>query len=73
VLETGSLVGNIILRHNIINRKSALHIVTVKPSLYAMQAPRERVNIALLLILDLGTRWGEWSASRPSHALPPVK
>jgi hypothetical protein len=24
-------------------------------------------------ILDLGTRWGEWSASRPDHALPPGK
>jgi hypothetical protein len=24
------------------------------------------------LILNLGTRWGEWSASRPGRALPPV-
>jgi hypothetical protein len=24
-------------------------------------------------IHDLGTRWGEWSASRPSRALPPEK
>jgi hypothetical protein len=22
---------------------------------------------------NLGTRWGEWSASRPGHALPPGK
>jgi hypothetical protein len=27
-------------------------------------------EVQLLLILDLGTRWGEWSASRPGHALP---
>jgi hypothetical protein len=27
----------------------------------------------LLLILDLGTRWGEWSASHPCRALPPGK
>jgi len=27
----------------------------------------------LLLIHDLGTRWGEWSPSRPGRALPPGK
>jgi hypothetical protein len=27
----------------------------------------------LLLIHDLSTRWSEWSASRPSCALPPGK
>jgi hypothetical protein len=27
----------------------------------------------LLLILNLDTRWGEWSASRPGRALPPRK
>jgi hypothetical protein len=27
-------------------------------------------EVQLLLILDLGTRWGDWSASRPGHALP---
>jgi hypothetical protein len=32
-----------------------------------------RGGIQLLLILDLGTRWGEWSASRPGRALPPGK
>jgi hypothetical protein len=26
-----------------------------------------------MLIHDLGTRWGEWSASRPGRALPPGK
>jgi hypothetical protein len=26
-----------------------------------------------LLILDLGCRWGEWSASRPGRALPPER
>jgi hypothetical protein len=26
-----------------------------------------------VLILNLGTRWGEWSASRPGRALPPGK
>jgi hypothetical protein len=37
-----------------------------------MQAPRGRGSIALL-ILDLGSRWGEWSASRPRRALLPGK
>jgi hypothetical protein len=26
-----------------------------------------------LLIFDLDSRWGEWSASRPGHALDPEK
>jgi hypothetical protein len=30
-------------------------------------------EVQLLLIHDLGTRWGEWSASRPGRALPPGK
>jgi hypothetical protein len=30
-------------------------------------------ELQLLLILDLGTRWGEWSASRPGRALVPGK
>jgi hypothetical protein len=30
-------------------------------------------KLQLLLILDLGTRWGEWSASRPGSALAPGK
>jgi hypothetical protein len=34
-----------------------------------MQAPRERGAIAPTYF-DLGTRWGEWSASRPGRALP---
>jgi hypothetical protein len=29
--------------------------------------------VSLLLILNLGTRWGEWSASRPGRALLPGK
>jgi hypothetical protein len=29
-------------------------------------------EVQLLLIHDLGTRWGEWSASRPGRALHPV-
>jgi hypothetical protein len=28
-------------------------------------------EIELLLILNLGTGWSEWSASRPGRALPP--
>jgi hypothetical protein len=28
-------------------------------------------DVYLLLIHDLGTRWGEWSASRPGSAFPP--
>jgi hypothetical protein len=34
-----------------------------------MHAPRGEVQ--LLLILDLGITWGEWSVSRPGRALPP--
>jgi hypothetical protein len=30
-------------------------------------------EVYLLLIHDLGSRWGEWSASRPGRALPPEK
>jgi hypothetical protein len=33
----------------------------------------ERRGGKLLLILDLGTRWGEWSASRPGRVLAPEK
>jgi hypothetical protein len=47
--------------------------VKVKQSLYT---PWKRLEgeIKLLLIHDLGTRWGgEWSASRPGRALPPGK
>jgi hypothetical protein len=37
-----------------------------------MEALGGRGNI-LVLIHDLGTRWGEWSASRPGRALAPGK
>jgi hypothetical protein len=30
-------------------------------------------KVQLLLILNLGTRGGEWSASRPDRPLPPEK
>jgi hypothetical protein len=30
-------------------------------------------EVQLLLILDIGTRWGEWSASRPGRSLSPGK
>jgi hypothetical protein len=30
-------------------------------------------KILLLLFLDLGTKWGEWSASNPGRALAPGK
>jgi hypothetical protein len=30
-------------------------------------------EVELLLILDLGTRWGEWLAPRPGRALAPGK
>jgi hypothetical protein len=29
-------------------------------------------DVQLLLIHDIGTRWGEWSASRPGRVLLPV-
>jgi hypothetical protein len=34
---------------------------------------QEKDEVQLLLIHDLGTRWGEWSASRPGRPLPPGK
>jgi hypothetical protein len=40
--------------------------------LLAMKAVRGE-EVQLLLILDLGTRLGEWSASRPGRALPQGK
>jgi hypothetical protein len=42
----------------------------VKLPLHAMEALGGR-GVRLLLILDLGTRWGEWSASRPGRAFTP--
>jgi hypothetical protein len=30
-------------------------------------------EVQILLIHDLDTRWGEWSASHPGRALPPGK
>jgi hypothetical protein len=38
--------------------------------------PRRRLEgeeVQLLLILDLGTKWGEWSATHPVSALPAGK
>jgi hypothetical protein len=40
--------------------------------LYALEALGGE-EVQLLLILNLGTRWGEWSASRPGRAFPPRK
>jgi hypothetical protein len=36
-----------------------------------MQAPRGS-GVQLLHVLNLGNRWGEWSALRPGCVLPPV-
>jgi hypothetical protein len=41
--------------------------------LLTMQVLRGRGGIQFLFILDLGTRWGEWSASCSDCALPPGK
>jgi hypothetical protein len=38
-------------------------------SRYAMQTPRG-TGIELLLILEFGTKWGEWPVSGPGRALP---
>jgi hypothetical protein len=40
--------------------------------LHATEALVGRGGIAPI-IHDLGTIWGEWSVSRPGHALPPEK
>jgi len=34
---------------------------------------REKVQLLLILSVNLGTRWGEWLASRPGRALAPRK
>jgi hypothetical protein len=44
----------------------------LKQSLYTPWRRRGR-EVELLLILDLGTRWGEWSASRPGRTFTPGK
>jgi hypothetical protein len=51
------------------------HIVTmyVSPLLQATKALKESRGIALVWCLDLGTRRGEGSASRPGRFLPPGK
>jgi hypothetical protein len=54
---------------NYIYTHTHTHIKAVSQHTYG-EAGREEVY--LLLIHDLGTRWGEWSASRPGRALPPV-
>jgi hypothetical protein len=41
--------------------------------LHAIKTLRGRGGTAHTHILDLGTRWGEWSASRPVRAIPPGK
>jgi hypothetical protein len=45
----------------------------VKQSRYTPWRRLGGEEVQLLLIHDLGTRWGEWSASRPGRALPPGK
>jgi hypothetical protein len=44
----------------------------VKLSRYSPCRCQRGEKVWLLHILDLGPRWGEWSASRPGRALPPV-
>jgi hypothetical protein len=48
-------------------------IITEKMSLYAPRGRLRGEAVQRLLILDLGTRWGEQSASRHGRALPPGK
>jgi hypothetical protein len=47
--------------------------VKVKQSITHQWRRKGWEDVQLLLIHDFGTRWGEWSASRPSRALPPWK
>jgi hypothetical protein len=50
-----------------------LHTLVLKSCPSAtMQAFRGR-DVYLLLILNLSTRWGEWSVSHPDHNLSPGK
>jgi hypothetical protein len=48
-------------------------IVNIKLSRYRHAGVKGCEEKQLLLILDLGTTWGEWSASRPGRALPSGK
>jgi hypothetical protein len=49
------------------------HEVKVNMSRYRHAGDKGGQDTQLLLILDLGTRWGERSASRPGRALTPGK
>jgi hypothetical protein len=48
-------------------------IKKVKLSRYTLWRRLGGEDVQFLIILNFGTRWGEWSASRPGRALPPVK
>jgi hypothetical protein len=50
-----------------------VHFRSVSPFIQATKALRESRGIAVLCFLDLGTRRGEGSASRPGRFLPPGK
>jgi hypothetical protein len=43
------------------------HIIKVVPLRHVVT---KREEVQLLLIIDLGTRWGEWSASCSGRTLP---
>jgi hypothetical protein len=49
------------------------HTFKAKLSHYAPWRHLGEEEVLLLLILDLGTRWGEWSASCSGHALAPAR
>jgi hypothetical protein len=51
----------------------AVAIVNIKLSRYRHAVVKGCDEKQLLLILDLVTTWGKWSASRPGRALPPGK
>jgi hypothetical protein len=53
--------------------RSAVKICSGELSRYTTWRRLGRPEVQLLLILYLGTRWGEWYASRPGRALPPGK
>jgi hypothetical protein len=57
------------MRHN---TKDPL-LANVKQSRYTPCRGLGGEEVQLLLILDLGTRWGEWSTSRTGRTLPPGK
>jgi hypothetical protein len=71
----GSLTS--VVSTHITHTKCWTHNITQSTTLKSCPATsctrQEGEEVQILLILDLGIRWGEWSTSRPGRALPSEK